>query len=128
VGSRHLELGRLGEDRAAAWYAKQGYRVLQRNWRCGSGEIDLICARAGVLVVCEVKARRSAAHGQPFEAVTPDKQRRLRRLAAEYLVTLDRERSRDRSEHRGEHPFYEDIRFDVVSVLGSLLEVIEGAF
>lgn len=115
-------VGRLGEERAATWYTEQGYRVLERNWRGRAGELDLVCSRCAVLVICEVKARRAATHGQPFEAVTPDKQRRLRRLAAEYLVTLSTGPS------RSEHTFYEEIRFDVVSVLGRTLEVIEGAF
>ena len=110
----HLAFGRAGEDRAASWYAGAGYRVLERNWRCGRGEVDLLCARAGLLVVCEVKSRRHARHGFPAEAVTPAKQRRLRRLAAAYAT--------DSAIH------FTGIRFDVVSVLGRDLTVIEGAF
>jgi putative endonuclease len=111
---RHLALGRAGEDRAAAWYVARGYTVLERNWRCAQGEIDLLCARPGLLVVCEVKTRRTDRQGAPAEAVTPAKQRRLRRLAAAYLRT---------SATR-----YDEVRFDVAAILGRELSVIGGAF
>jgi putative endonuclease len=107
-------LGQTGEDRAAAWYVEQGYAVLARNWRCGQGEIDLLCTRGAVLVVCEVKARRTDAHGQPFEAVTRAKQLRLRRLVVAYL--------------RSYGGRYDEVRFDVASLLGPDLVVLEGAF
>jgi putative endonuclease len=88
--------------------------VLERNWRCRAGEIDLLCARGTTLVVCEVKTRTGAAHGHPLEAVTTVKQRRLRRLAAAYL------------RQRGGR--WEEVRFDVAAVLDGSLEVVEGAF
>jgi putative endonuclease len=107
-------LGRAGEDRAAAWYRAHGYAVLERNWRCAVGEIDLICACGRTLVVCEVKARTRERHGHPLEAVTPAKQRRLRGLALAYL--------------RSQTGQWAELRFDVVSVLAGELEVLEGAF
>jgi putative endonuclease len=110
----NLALGAAGEDRAAEWYVEAGYRVLDRNWRSTVGEIDLVCTRAGLLVVCEVKSRRTDRHGQPFEAVTPAKQLRLRRLAAAYAA--------------GSTIRFTGIRFDVASLLGRDLSVIEGAF
>ena len=114
-GDRHnAALGGFGERAAAAHYRTRGYAVLGRNWRCGAGEIDLICARGDTLVVCEVKARTGSAHGHPLEAVTPAKQRRLRRLAAAYLRQQGRR--------------WAEVRFDVVSVLDGSLEVVEGAF
>ena len=64
----------------ARWYADAGYDVLDRNWRCRDGEIDLVRRRDPVLVFCEVKTRRSTAFGVPAEAVTVTKQRRLRTL------------------------------------------------
>ena len=72
-------------------------RSSTRNWRCAAGEIDLLCAGDGAapLVVCEVKARSRTRHGHPLEAVTPAKQRRLRRLAAAYLRSQDRRYDRD---------------------------------
>jgi putative endonuclease len=87
--------------------------VLARNWRCAEGELDLICRRGRVVAVCEVKARSGLGFGTPFEAVTPAKQRRLRRLAARYLAEA----------HLGAAA----VRFDV-SVLGDELVVLEGAF
>ncbi len=67
---RNAALGGFGERAAAAHYRAHGYAVLERNWRCPVGEIDLICARGTTLVVCEVKARTGSAHGHPLEAVT----------------------------------------------------------
>ena len=101
----------------AAWYEAQGYEVVARNWRSRQGEIDLIARRSGVLVICEVKTRTSRAFGEPFEAVTRTKQLRLRRLAAEYL--------RQRSGSPGRPA---EVRFDVASVSGGKIDVIEGAF
>ena len=105
----------------AAWYESQGYEVVARNWRSRQGEIDLIARRSGVLAICEVKTRTSRAFGEPFEAVTRAKQARLRRLAAEWL------RSRAGGSAGPAGGRYE-IRFDVASVLGSAVDVLEGAF
>jgi len=112
--NHRIALGRSGEDRAAAWYSRNGYEIVERNWRSRTGEIDLICAMDNVLVFCEVKTRCSDRLGAPVEAVTRDKQLRLRRLAAEYIY---------RHTCGGHQP-----RFDVVAVLGRSLSVIEGAF
>jgi len=111
-------LGARGEDRAADWYRAAGYEVIARNWRCPEGELDLVAALPGVLVFCEVKTRSSDRFGAPAEAVTAAKQRRLRVLAARFLA---------------EHPHVArsaeaGIRFDVVAVIGSTVEVIEAAF
>ena len=106
--------GRAGEDAAADWYRARGFDILKRNWRIAEGEIDLICARPGLLVICEVKARRTDRHGDPSEAVTRAKQVRLRRLAAAYLGRSDRR--------------FPEVRFDVACILGATLTVIEGAF
>jgi len=107
-------LGNWGENRAAGWYLERGFHLLERNWRTSQGEIDLLCTRGRVLVVCEVKTRRTDRLGTPVEAVTGDKQRRLRQLAAAYL--------------RVSPGGYDEVRFDVASVLGTTLTVIEGAF
>ena len=79
-------LGALGEDAVAREYRDRGYRVLARNWRCRAGELDLILARAGLVVFCEVKTRRGSAFGAGYEAVTPTKQRKLRQVAAQFLA------------------------------------------
>lgn len=106
--------GRFGEDLAARWYVRHGYEVLDRNWRCEHGEIDLVLRRAGEVVFCEVKARRTAGFGGPQAAVGRAKQARLRRLAIAWLA----DRRPDRVE----------VRFDVAAVVGGQIEVIEQAF
>jgi putative endonuclease len=96
-------VGRYGEDVAARHLAEQGLVILQRNWRCDIGEIDIVARDGSCLVVCEVKTRRTTSCGSPVEAVTPDKAARLRRLAARWLADS------------GLHP--PEIRIDVVAVL-----------
>lgn len=112
--SSRTELGRAGEGAAAAWYEDHGFEILERNWRCPIGEIDLVCRRDRLLVVCEVKARTSDRFGSPLEAVTPAKCRRLRRLAAAYLQQAG--------------PRGVVVRFDVAAILAGQIEVVEGAF
>jgi putative endonuclease len=111
----HIEYGRRGEERAAAWYAARGYEIVCRNWRCAVGEIDLIARRGRMLVICEVKARRSDAFGIPALAVGAAKQRRLRRLAAAWLAGYRSGRN-------------VEVRFDVVAVTGDDVDVYESAF
>jgi putative endonuclease len=94
--------------------------VVDRNWRCREGELDVVVARGSVLVFCEVKTRRSTAFGVPAEAVTVTKQRRLRTLAMRWLDAHPEARART-------------LRFDVASVLAPrdaapVIDVIEGAF
>ena len=78
--------GRLGEDLASAHLVEQGLTVLERNWRCDVGELDIVAREGDVLVICEVKTRSSRRFGDPLEAVTPSKAARLRRLAARWVV------------------------------------------
>ena len=77
-------LGRDGESLAARWLEERGFTVVERNWRCAAGGVDLIVRRAGTTVFVEVKTRSSVAYGHPFEAITAAKAARLRRLAAEW--------------------------------------------
>lgn len=79
------QLGRYGEELAARYLTDRGLVVLARNWRCPAGEIDIVARDATTLVVCEVKTRSGTAFGEPIEAVTWEKARRLRQLAAAYL-------------------------------------------
>jgi putative endonuclease len=97
------ELGSHGERIAVAYLTDVGLRVLDRNWRCREGELDVVAREGDALVFCEVKTRRGVGYGHPVEAVTPAKQRRLRRLAQRWLAAHD--------EHAP------DLRFDVVGVL-----------
>ena len=78
------ELGRRGEVVAAKWLEAAGCVVLQRNWRCPVGEIDLVVREGTATVFVEVKTRTSVAYGHPFEAITAAKRARLRRLVAEW--------------------------------------------
>lgn len=80
-------LGNFGEAAAAAFLIRQGYSVLERQWRCGAGEIDLIARQGDQLVFVEVRTRRGAADGSAEESVTAIKQARLIRLAYTYLDT-----------------------------------------
>jgi putative endonuclease len=96
-------LGAFGEAYAARHLAEQGMVVLDRNWRCDLGEIDLVLRDGKVLVVCEVKTRSSTAFGSPLEGVTERKAARLRRLAARWLAA------------HGVRP--DEVRLDLVGVL-----------
>lgn len=94
-------IGRAGEEAAAHYLAAQGYRILHRNLRFRSGEIDLVAEEKGVLIFVEVKTRSGATFGTAAEAVTPRKQEQLVRLASIYLSGAGGERR---------------CRFDVVTV------------
>ena len=96
------ELGRVGEDLAAEHLTATGWQVVERNLRIGRGELDIVALDHRTLVFVEVKTRRSLVTGVPQAAVTPDKLRRLRRLAGQYLM----ERSTP----------HEDVRIDVIAV------------
>lgn len=74
-------LGRRGEDLAVDYLTARGYRLIERNWRCRDGEIDIVADDAGETVFVEVKTRSGTGFGHPFEAITPEKLSRMRRLA-----------------------------------------------
>jgi putative endonuclease len=74
-----------GEAEAARYLRRQGWELLETNWHCRYGELDLVARDAGAIVFVEVKARRSRAFGPPEEALTPAKRRRLLRSAWTYL-------------------------------------------
>lgn len=114
VDRRNLARGRWGEDLAAAHYERNGYSVVDRNWRSPTGELDLIVRRGQLFVFSEVKTRRSDRFGPAAAAVGPDKQRRIRQLAIEWI--------------RANDLHHVDIRFDVVAITGTRLTLIDGAF
>lgn len=82
-------VGQHGEDLACEHLEQRGWELLDRNWRCASGEIDIVARQGDCVVFCEVKTRRSQRFGSPVEAVTPAKAARLRRLAGEWLRAHD---------------------------------------
>lgn len=82
----HISLGKRGEDAAAAYLAKLGWTVLDRNWRCPDGELDIVAYDGRRHVVCEVKTRSTARFGDPLEAITRAKAVRLRRLAWQWAA------------------------------------------
>lgn len=96
-------LGAYGERLAVAHLRAAGMTVLERNWRCPLGEIDIVARDGDVLVVCEVKTRSSAARGEPLEGVTGAKADRLHNLAAAWMAA------------RRVYP--EQVRIDLVGVL-----------
>jgi len=114
------------EDLVAAWYVREGYDIVARNWRCTRGELDVVAWRDGVLVVCEVKARRNGNHGDPFEAITEQKIARLRRATAVFVVGLREDASP--TSGGGSRRLVRRIRFDAAAVLGGRVEVREAAF
>ncbi|MHB1172193.1 MAG: YraN family protein [Lacisediminihabitans sp.] len=75
-------LGERGEALAASFLVQAGYEIVERNWRCAQGEIDLVARDGDETVFVEVKTRSSVAYGHPLEAITVQKLARLRRLAA----------------------------------------------
>ncbi|HSN36628.1 MAG TPA: YraN family protein [Arthrobacter sp.] len=75
-------LGRRGEELAAGYLEALGMRIVDRNWRCPKGEIDIVALDGDTLVIAEVKTRTSLAYGHPFEAVGEDKLARLHRLGS----------------------------------------------
>jgi putative endonuclease len=103
MATDHLERGRLGEEIAAGHLTRAGLDVIDRNWRCRLGEIDIIAVDGDALVMCEVKTRTSEDFGTPLAAVTPRKLRRLRLLAGEWLREHDC------------HP--RQVRIDVIGIL-----------
>lgn len=127
VGTHNQQLGRRGEDAAARWYDEAGYRVLDRNWRCEHGEIDLVVGRHTTVVFVEVKARSSGRYGSGFDAVGVTKQRRLRRLASAWLAERRRLVGTSRRDRTGS--FAAELRFDVVDVdARGHVRVREGCF
>lgn len=113
-------VGRFGEQLAVETLVAGGLTIIERNWRCADGELDIVARESDTLVFVEVKTRSSVAFGDPAEAVQPPKAARVRRLAVRWLV---------------EHPdrYWPQLRFDVVAVVrrgpdGPTVRHLRGAF
>ena len=77
-------VGKYGEDRAAEYLERLGYRLVERNWRCAAGEIDIVAKDKDCLVFAEVKTRTRTGFGHPFEAITQSKMLKMRQLVGEW--------------------------------------------
>ena len=115
-------VGRFGEQVAVEHLEAHGLAVVERNWRCRDGEIDIIARDGSDLVFIEVKTRSTARYGSPAQAMTPAKVARIRRLGLRWLA-----------EHRDD-AFWERVRFDVIGVVrrdgpdGMTVTHLRGAF
>lgn len=113
--SNKRRIGSHYEEEAAGYLNLQGIHVLEQNFRCHQGEIDLVCRDGRTLVFVEVKYRKNNRNGDPAESVNFIKQQRIRETARYYLYS---------------HRYGEDTpcRFDVVSILGTEVHWIKNAF
>lgn len=101
--NRNTQVGKYGEDRACEFLERLGYQVIDRNWRCGVGEIDIVAKDQNSLVFAEVKTRTRVGFGHPFEAITSSKIRTMRQLVSEWCTA---------NQSPGSH-----VRLDAISVL-----------
>ena len=113
-----VTFGKLGEDLACAELERRGYAIIARRYRRRGGEIDIIARDGATVVFVEVKTREGAEYGEPYEAVTAFKRRRMGQIAVDFLARR----------HLIESP----CRFDVVSIVWSgervAIEVFKSAF
>ncbi len=107
-------LGALAEQRAAEFLRRRGFKVLDQNFTCKGGELDLVCDDAGTVVFVEVRARKDARFGTPEETITPLKQRRVVLAARHWLAR-----------HGGEDRL---CRFDVIAIEGDAIRHLPNAF
>lgn len=108
-------LGAVYESRAADYLKQRGYQILERNFRCHFGEIDVIAKKDGYLVFIEVKFRSTGTYGAPQEAVDYRKQKRISNAASFYL-------------YKHHYPADAPVRFDVAAVSAGSIVLIEDAF
>jgi len=115
--AEHLDTGKLGEDKAAAFLQDKGYEILVLNYRFRHSEIDIIAKKNKILIFVEVKTRTNVSFGMPEEFVDATKRRLIMKAAEQYIFDTD---------------WHGDIRFDVISVIitqhTTQIEHIEDAF
>ena len=118
AANHRQKFGKEGESVAVRYLKQQGYKIIEQNYRCKAGEIDIIARERKTLVFVEVKTRRSTSYGDPKWAVTPKKQKAISMAALYYLKVNDQTRA--------------DARFDVVSILAQgdepRIELVRNAF
>jgi putative endonuclease len=108
------ERGRASEERAVTALEERGYCIVERNYRCRLGEIDIVAREGDTLVFVEVRSRSSADRGTALDTVTPAKQRRIARVAQHYLTFR--------------RPVFRQCRFDVVGITEGRLDLVRDAF
>jgi putative endonuclease len=86
---KRREVGILGEKLARDFLARNGYHIIENNYRCPEGEVDIIASYQDFLVFVEVRTKRSRQFGSPEESITPAKMKHLRAVAAQYCQTHD---------------------------------------
>ena len=101
----HNELGKWGEDLATAYLEQKGYTIVERDWRSGRRDIDIIARDGNIVVFVEVKTRRSSVFGEPEEAIDFHKLQNLQQAINHYV----------KSKH-----IRQPIRFDIVSIVGTI--------
>lgn len=101
--NKNQSIGKYGEDRASEFLERLGYEIIERNWRCNSGEIDIVARDNRCLVFAEVKTRSRVGFGHPFEAITSAKMKKMRQLAGEWCRAHEIARAQ--------------VRLDAISVL-----------
>jgi putative endonuclease len=109
-----VAVGASAEAAATSLLLQRGYDIVERNFRCAAGELDVVARDRGVLVFVEVRSRTDPDHGHAAEMVDAHKQRQVSRVAACYLAMRD--------------PSYEEVRFDVVAITGGEVELIQDAW
>ena len=114
AAEKATDKGRRAEQAAAVFLARQGLRVIARNYHCRGGEIDLICRDGNTLVFVEVRQRRSRRFGGAAASITPSKQAKIRKTALAYL-----------QQH---HPQPPDCRFDAICIDGTQITWLKGIF
>ena len=108
-------LGGEKEQLAASYLQKQGLSIIQMNYRCKIGEIDIVAKEKECLVFCEVKYRRNEEYGHPLAAVNSKKQHKITQTARYYMLTNNISEA-------------SEIRFDVVAILGYKITYVRNAF
>lgn len=113
----HIELGQAGEEIAVNHLVNKGFDIVERNYKWKNSEIDVICKKAGLFIVVEVKTRNSIALGEPYLSVTRSKQKQIIKVANRFIELNN---------------VQEDIQFDVISIILNRhqikIEHIENAF
>jgi putative endonuclease len=109
-----VQRGASAEADAARLLVGAGYRIVERNFRCKAGELDIVARDGDVLVFVEVRSRADDEHGSAVEMIRRSKQRRVARVAAYYLATVE--------------PVFEECRFDIVAITAGEAVLIQDAF